>query len=166
MSLEDYQRKLAYILYPDVFEENKILKSKLDNGKDSLPKPDTIATINSKELREMLNTSVDKVHILDRNFVIPSTESWDAFLEANGVDKKIYLPDTYDCDNYGVELAVAAKNWLPGCACGLIMDYSHAWFFIILQKDGELYIDHVEPQTDGDVNKKHLDGDLYMAWAW
>lgn len=174
------REQIAQMIYPEFKErqesliklnaqlasENAEMKQDLLENEPILPDPIVGASISSKDLRHVLNETVDKVYILDRTFIIPNINSWEAFLEADTTDEQNYMSDWNDCDNFGVELAVAAKNWMPGCACGVVMDDSHAWFFIVLQKDGEYVLTHVEPQTDGKVKEKHLDGDLYMAWVW
>jgi len=174
------REQIAQLIYPEFKErqesliklnaqlarENATLKQDMLENDPEIPVPHVARNISSKEMRSLLEKTVDKVHILDRNFVIPTVVSWDQFLKADPTDEQKYVSEYHDCDNFGVDLAVAAKNWMPGCACGVVMDYSHAWFFIVLRKDGEFVLEHVEPQTDGNVKEKHLDGDLYMAWVW
>ena len=100
---------------------------------------------------------------LDNIYWGVSLETWQLILAYNGTDKKRYVKDTFDCDNFAILFAgsVADKFGINGA--GIVIDYSggHAYSaLLVVTETGELAFATIEPQNDQFVIK--MDG-MYDA---
>ena len=78
-------------------------------------------------------------------------ETWQLILDYNGVDKRKYVKDVFDCDNFAILFAgtVADKFSLNGA--GIVIDFSggHAYSCIlVVGEDGQPTFATIEPQND------------------
>ncbi|RKU10818.1 hypothetical protein C6503_19220 [Candidatus Poribacteria bacterium] len=93
---------------------------------------------------------------LDGRYWGASEAAWRGMLAYTGVDRKRYIKDRFDCDNFAVLFAgrVADKFGINGV--GIVIDYSggHAYCAIlIVDENGNLSIGIIEPQNDQFVLK-------------
>ena len=99
---------------------------------------------------------------LDETYWGVSLETWQLILAYNGTDKKRYVKDTFDCDNFAILFAgsVADKFGINGA--GIVIDYSggHAYSALLVATADGLAFATIEPQNDQFVIK--MDG-MYDA---
>ena len=92
-----------------------------------------------------------QVLIVDDYYTALTREHWDAVMKAaKGPTGHKYIPNRYDCDNFGVQFA----GWVGheySISMGVIIDGSgrHAYNCVLeAQPDGSVNVDWLEPQTD------------------
>ena len=99
---------------------------------------------------------------LDATYWGVSLETWQLILAYNGTDKKRYVKDVFDCDNFAILFAgsVADKFGINGA--GIVIDYSggHAYSALLVATETGLAFATIEPQNDEFVIK--MDG-MYDA---
>ena len=111
---------------------------------------EVVAALNASPLTNLQEVPVDSV------YWGASEDAWHGMLAYTGVDRKRYIKDRFDCDNFAVLFAgvVADKFGINGV--GIVIDYSggHAYCAIlIVNENGGLSIGIIEPQNDKFVLK-------------
>jgi len=174
MSLEDYQRKLAYILYPTVFEDLEHYKKRVIEYRDitdryneiieeydellrwlTYPKQEEDVIISNDELKqilvEQLGENVKSVTTIpDSKFKLVNREHLQQWLYKNPVNKRKYVPTWHDCNTFATILKGDLDKWDSQLCTGEVYVITeegsgHAVnIFVDLNKD--VYI--IEPQND------------------
>lgn len=120
-----------------------------------LPKPVAIKDmpeISGNKVREIL-TKFNKNHlwISDGRFKLIDTSNLKEFLNLNPVNKRKYISEFHDCDDFCYELMGNVSTWHPEGAFGMVWgnrakdNVAHAWNFFINENSEIMF---VEPQTD------------------
>ena len=99
---------------------------------------------------------------LDRTYWGVSLETWRLILAYNGTDKKQYVKDTFDCDNFAILFSGSVADKFAINGAGIVIDYSggHAYSVLLVATETGLAIATIEPQNDQFVLK--MDG-MYDA---
>ena len=93
---------------------------------------------------------------LDETYWGVPLETWQLILAYNGTDKKRYVKDTFDCDNFAILFAGSVADKFSINGAGIVIDYSggHAYSALLVATEtGELAFATVEPQNDEFVIK-------------
>ena len=129
----------------------------------------------SRTIRRVLNVPKETIFLSDRQYNAYDHMDIVRFLNHDLSDKKQYLSESYDCDDFALVLAAAAKRWNGvvgsknsgicfGIVWGDIRDTDdkpnpHAINFFI-DITGDLWL--VEPQTDK-IFKPTVHSDFWMV---
>lgn len=92
---------------------------------------------------------------LDETYWGVSLETWHLILAYNGTDKKRYVKDTFDCDNFAILFAGSVADKFSINGAGIVIDYSggHAYSaLLVATEDGPAFAT-IEPQNDEFVIK-------------
>jgi len=120
--------------------------------------PEKLEVISGDEVlsiikKQFKGKKLPEIHRLDRRYrLIPEKKLYE-FLDSDIIDKKQYIKDFFDCDDYTIVVLGKLKYWCPGiCAGTAIVSY---------KKDGVVYrhmlivyittdrkLQFCEPQTD------------------
>ena len=93
---------------------------------------------------------------LDETYWGVSLETWHLILAYNGTDKKRYVKDTFDCDNFAILFAGSVADKFSINGAGIVIDYSggHAYIaLLVVTEDGSLAFATIEPQNDAFIIK-------------
>ena len=93
---------------------------------------------------------------LDETYWGVSLETWHLILAYNGTDKKRYVKDTFDCDNFAILFAGSVADKFSINGAGIVIDYSggHAYSaLLVVTEDGNLAFATIEPQNDAFIIK-------------
>ena len=127
---------------------------------------DTKQEFNNNQVKAALKASgLSKLQgvPLDSTYWGVSLETWHLILAYNGTDKKRYVKDTFDCDNFAILFAGSVADKFSINGAGIVIDYSggHAYSaLLVVTEDGSLAFATIEPQNDEFVIK--MDG-MYDA---
>ena len=127
---------------------------------------DTKKQFSNDQVQDALQASgLSKLHglPLDNTYWGVSLETWELILAYNGTDKKRYVKDTFDCDNFAILFAGSVADKFSINGAGIVIDYSggHAYSaLLVATEDGNLAFATIEPQNDAFVIK--MDG-MYDA---
>ena len=127
---------------------------------------DTKQEFNNNQVKAALKASgLSKLQgvPLDNTYWGVSLETWHLILAYNGTDKKRYVKDTFDCDNFAILFAGSVADKFSINGAGIVIDYSggHAYSaLLVVTEDGNLAFATIEPQNDEFVIK--MDG-MYDA---
>ena len=88
--------------------------------------------------------------LLDETYWGVSIETWQLILAYTGVDRKQYVKDSFDCDNFAIHLTDVSADKFEINGVGIVVDGSggHAYCSLLVVEDGKLSIAIVEPQND------------------
>lgn len=88
--------------------------------------------------------------LLDETYWAVSLETWQLILAYTGVDRKQYVKDSFDCDNFAVHLTDVSADRFEINGVGIVVDGSggHAYCSLLVVDDGKLSVAVVEPQND------------------
>lgn len=166
MNLEAYQRNLARILYPTIFEErracaNKVteLYAEITGYKQlvswiSYRKQQSSEIIDNDELKliiiRQLGENASKVSTIpDKKFKLVDTEHLKQWLEINPVNKRKYVPDFHDCNTFATILKGDLDKWDSELCTGEVYVVTerggHALNVVV---DTKRNVWLLEPQTD------------------
>ena len=93
---------------------------------------------------------------LDEKYWAVSIETWHLILAYNGTDKKRYVKDFFDCDNFAILFAGSVADKFAINGAGIVIDYSggHAYSaLLVVTEAGTLAFATIEPQNDEFVIK-------------
>ena len=93
---------------------------------------------------------------LDETYWAVAIETWHLILAYNGTDKKRYVKDVFDCDNFAILFAGSVADKFSINGAGIVIDYSggHAYSaLLVVTEDGALAFATIEPQNDEFVIK-------------
>ena len=88
---------------------------------------------------------------LDNTYWGVSIETWELILAYTGTDRKKYVKDSFDCDNFAVHLTDVSADKFDINGVGIVVDGSggHAYCSLLVAgENGKLSIATVEPQND------------------
>ena len=87
---------------------------------------------------------------LDETYWGVSLETWQLILAYNGTDKKRYVKDTFDCDNFAILFAGSVADKFAINGAGIVVDYSggHAYSALLVATENGLAFATIEPQND------------------
>lgn len=116
--------------------------------------PDT-DRVGSKELKWIVSNTPGMAEIhsygnSDNSYKLVSPASMDIFLKHNPVDKRVYVPEKHDCDDFSYILMGDVTRWDSDLAFGIIWGMTpsgngHAWNWFA-GVDKEIWF--VEPKRD------------------
>ena len=88
--------------------------------------------------------------LIDENYWVVPAETWDLILRYSKVDQIKYRPDRQDCDDFAHILNGEVCRKLQLNTVGEVLDFSggHAYTAIVIDRDSDLEIVGVEPQSD------------------
>ena len=126
---------------------------------------DTKKQFSNDQVQDALQASgLSKLHglPLDNTYWGVSLETWHLILAYNGTDKKRYVKDTFDCDNFAILFAGSVADKFSINGAGIVIDYSggHAYSALLVATETGLAFATIEPQNDEFVIK--MDG-MYDA---
>jgi len=87
----------------------------------------------------------------DRRYRILDGTGWGSALTYTGVDKRRYISEFFDCDNFAIALAAICAMKFQINSVGIVFDFSGGHAYAILpvrQEDGSIEIVILEPQND------------------
>ena len=92
---------------------------------------------------------------LDETYWGVSLETWELILAYNGTDKKRYVKDTFDCDNFAILFAGSVADRFSINGAGIVIDFSgrHAYSALLVATENGLAFATIEPQNDRFVLK-------------
>lgn len=101
---------------------------------------------------------------LDRTYWGVSIETWKLILAYTGTDRKKYVKDSFDCDNFAVHLTDVSADKFEINGVGIVVDGSggHAYCSLLIATKNGLSIATVEPQNDKFILKPE---GMYQARA-
>jgi len=104
----------------------------------------------------------DRIYLSDSRYLLIPRDEVEKFLDWDGTDEFIYVPEVYDCDNFEFRLW-GQINSLPewaGLSIGIIWfsEPSHA-MNIFVDADGNVWL--IEPQSE-DMLQKPPDCEAYL----
>lgn len=113
-------------------------------------KPKSDQTISSDKIKSLFkNKGCKDIFIGDKSYYPCFFKDIENFLNLNTIDKRKYIPEKHDCDNFSWSLMGKASYILQGFAFGIVWAHTptgnHALNFFI---DNDNKIWYVEPQTD------------------
>ena len=147
---------------------------------ESAPAPSTTKTRDSVEMRTILKEAFSlpsaKIFLSDGLYCCYSRTDLKKFLAANGVDKRKYHKQRYDCDDFSYSLIGAERAWFSkhnkeeGSSFGIVWGdlrrrpgdterRPHAMNFLV-DHNGKVWL--VEPQTD-DIYQLTPESTVWMA---
>lgn len=94
--------------------------------------------------------------LLDTRYWAVPIETWQLILAWSGVDKKTYISDFFDCDNFAIAFSGEVAQRFQINSAGIVVDYSgkHAYTAILIRNgDDTLAIATIEPQSDAFILK-------------
>ena len=100
------------------------------------------------------NSQLNNLHgvFLDRRYRALPTDIWKLILEYTQIDKKQYVSEYWDCDDYAKAFAAQVPLFFACNGVGIVYDFSggHAYNAILVaDKRDHLAVVGVEPQNDG-----------------
>lgn len=107
--------------------------------------------IRGDEVKSILAPYDASLWISDGIFKLIETSNLRSFLIANPVNKRKYITEFHDCDDFCYELMGDVSKWHPDGAFGMVWGnkagdgIAHAWNFFI---DENKKVKYVEPQND------------------
>lgn len=117
-----------------------------------------IVMVTPKEMPSIPNTDVgtilrmytDKIWLSDGTFGLVDTQNLKEFLASDTVNKRSYIAEKHDCDDYSYELMGHVSDWNPDNTFGIVWGLNsngggHAWNFFINES---MEVKYVEPQND------------------
>lgn len=117
------------------------------------PQARVLAEVDYQDLQDFCKGMNAECIALDRPYKIISLDSLREFLDINQVSERVYVIQSFDCDNFSFKTFVDFKHWSPLGAFGIVIGRSvrgemHAWnFFLRYDGAGRPHIMFVEPQT-------------------
>ena len=92
---------------------------------------------------------------LDSKYWSVDIDTWETILKYTGVDKKKYISERYDCDDFAFTFKGNVAQKLDINGVGFVCDYSgrHAYNCILVNVGNELKFYVIEPQNDKFVVK-------------
>ncbi len=112
--------------------------------------PKVMPNMTSYYVDELLRKYADNVWLSDGTFQLVDTQNLRDFLASDSINKRQYIAEKHDCDDYSYELMGHVSDWNPDNTFGIVWGNNvngdgHAWNFFI---DENKNIKYVEPQTD------------------
>ena len=91
-----------------------------------------------------------QVVCLDSYYRVLPLSVWEHVIQRGQVDTKEYLAEIFDCDDFAKVFWGNVANRYSLNGCGFVADFSggHAYNVVLVDKDGELDVAWLEPQTD------------------
>lgn len=112
-----------------------------------------VKKIKSSEIRILIlaqckAVKVNGLHLLDREYILPSEAQVGDVVFHSKVDHKKYVKEIYDCDNFAVDLlsAFSGKGFCFGLA--FIKSPSLGYHAVSFYVDDQKKLQWIEPQTD------------------
>jgi hypothetical protein len=99
-----------------------------------------------------------RAYLWDRTYYLTTVDQVKKFLMWNLIDKKEYVDDHYDCDNFAISLFGDIIEWTPGLCAGFFITTDHAKNLVVCS-DRKVY--EIEPQSDV-INELTSPCSLYM----
>ena len=100
-------------------------------------------------VRKQTGAASSRIFISDRHIDLCTDEEIRAFLEKDNTDRKKYIPELFDCEQFSFLLFCNAKEYFAkkgkNCAFGIIWTSNHALCLFVNQ---EMEIKYIEPQSD------------------
>ena len=87
----------------------------------------------------------------DTKYRILDGAGWGGALDFTGVDKRQYISEFFDCDNFAIVLAAVCAMKFHINSVGIVFDFSGGHAYAVLpvrQPDGSIKIIILEPQND------------------
>lgn len=87
----------------------------------------------------------------DTDYWILDGVGWQHSLDFTGVDKKRYISERFDCDNFAIVLAAIMADKFQINSVGIVFDFSGGHAYAVLpvrQEDGSIEMVILEPQND------------------
>ena len=112
--------------------------------------PKTMPSMTSDYIRDLLIKYTDKIWLSDGTFQLVDTQNLKDFLASDPINKRPYVTEKHDCDDYSYELMGHVSDWNPDNTFGIVWGLNtnggaHAWNFFI---DENKKVRYVEPQND------------------
>ena len=87
----------------------------------------------------------------DTKYRILDGTGWGGVLDYTGVDKRRYISEFFDCDNFAIALAAVCAMKFQINSVGIVLDFSGGHAYAVLpvrQENGSIEIVILEPQND------------------
>ena len=87
----------------------------------------------------------------DTHYRILDSTGWGGALDYTGVDKRKYISEFFDCDNFAIVLAAVCAMKFHINSVGIVFDFGGGHAYAVLpvrQADGSIKIIILEPQND------------------
>ena len=119
------------------------------DSKQQYTKAEVVAALDASPLGLLQDVPVDN------NYWGASEDAWHGMLAYTGVDRRRYVSDSFDCDNFAVLFAGIVADKFDINGVGIVVDFSggHAYCAILIVTDSGLKIGIIEPQNDKFVIK-------------
>ena len=105
----------------------------------------TAAALKASSLGKLQGVPIDEIY-----WGVP-LETWQLILDYTGVDKRKYVKDVFDCDNFAILFAGTVADKFSINGAGIVIDFSgrHAYSCIlVVTDDGRPVFATIEPQND------------------
>lgn len=112
--------------------------------------PKIMPSMTSDYVGDLLRKYTDKIWLSDGTFQLVDTQNLKDFLASDSINKRPYIAEKHDCDDYSYELMGHVSDWNPDNTFGIVWGLNsdgggHAWNFFISEKKKIMF---VEPQSD------------------
>jgi len=101
-------------------------------------------------LRDITDNKLNYISLADQNYYLIPWEQWKEIIEVDWTDKKKYLKDRFDCDNFAFLFAARMAEIYDINSAGVVhgkVNVGHFWNAIIV-KDENLRLYYYEPMKD------------------
>lgn len=100
-------------------------------------------------VRKTTRCPSSKIFISDRHIDLCTDEEIKSFLTKDSTERKSYIPELFDCEQFSFRLFCNAKEYFAdkgkNCAFGIIWTTNHALCLFVNQ---EMEVRYIEPQND------------------
>ena len=113
--------------------------------KQSFSNQDVAAALKASSLGKLQGLPIDETY-----WAVP-IDTWQLILDYNGTDKRQYVKDIFDCDNFAILFAGTVADKFSINGAGIVIDFSgmHAYSCIlVVDENGQLAFATIEPQND------------------